>query len=365
MSRPGPPVFDLTPGLVGVDRACGAIHAFLAAGPIPSLLLAGPQGVGKRTVAIRLAQAANCRASSFRPCGQCASCRSIAALKHPDARLLFPARRGSRAGGAESDTADGTLAAIAEDTPDYLPGRPAPLVEAGQVIPIALIRWLRGETSRPPFSAPCRCFIILHAERMTTEAANAFLKMLEEPQRATAFILTTSNPGMLLDTIRSRCRIIRFPAVPVTQVREWLGNRVPPDQAALAAELSDGSPGRALRFLDNPEDYLAPAAVEFLTHPRPDDKLVFETMSRLGDVPLATVTCSFLFVLSQLLRARHGISTSFAAASPGLAGLARAFPDDYLRRAIRYLTERLDETRFNTNRRLFLYTLLASLRRPS
>ncbi|HDQ99671.1 MAG TPA: hypothetical protein ENN51_05225, partial [candidate division WOR-3 bacterium] len=205
------PAFDpLSTGLIDRDRTCTSLTAFLAEGRLPSLLFAGPESSGKRTLALRLAQAANC-AETTRPCGTCRSCRTIAALGHPDVRVLFPARKRRRKD--DNDDPASAIALMLEQSPDYALDRTAPPLDPGLSIPVDAIRWVRREMSRPPFSAARRFFIILHAERMTTEAANAFLKTLEEPQQQSALVLTTSAPSMLPDTIRSRCRFIRFPAV--------------------------------------------------------------------------------------------------------------------------------------------------------
>lgn len=360
---------SLSAGLIGLEQPCRSIGAFLVDGNLPSLLLAGPEGIGKRTIALRLAQAANCAALDVsRPCRKCPSCRSIAKLNHPDVRLLFPFRRrlkNTDRNDGESSAIENAMATIDELTPDYLPERPAPPLEPDLNIPIAVVRWLRIEMARPPFAAAHRFIIVLHAERMTLEAANAFLKTLEEPQRQTTFIITSSSPSLLLDTIRSRCRLVRFPAVPAALIRAWLEDRTPGTAASLAAEISDGSPGRALRFLEDPDDFLDPAVIEFFTRPQLGDRQVFDALTRLGDVSPTTIVSSFLFLLDQTLRRKHELPTCYAADNPDLERRACSLPDDYLRRAIRYLIERLGETRLNINRRLFLYTLLASLRRSA
>ena len=357
------PAFDpLSTGLIDRDRTCTSLTAFLAEGRLPSLLFAGPESSGKRTLALRLAQAANC-AETTRPCGTCRSCRTIAALGHPDVRVLFPARKRRRKD--DNDDPASAIALMLEQSPDYALDRTAPPLDPGLSIPVDAIRWVRREMSRPPFSAARRFFIILHAERMTTEAANAFLKTLEEPQQQSALVLTTSAPSMLPDTIRSRCRFIRFPAVAAAPIRDWLiaEHDAEPAAAALAAEFSGGSPGRALRFLTDPDEHLDPVVVDFFVRPQDGEDRVFSALDALGRTPLPTITASFLFLLDQALRVRHELPTCYAAANPDLVRRARMLPDDYLRRAIRYVTERLDEARLSgINRRLFLYTLLASLR---
>lgn len=363
---PGTPTAD-APGLIGRDQVWRSLGAYLAEGRLPSLLFVGPEGSGKRTLALRMAQAANCPAATV-PCGQCRSCLAIGSASHPDVRLLFPARRRSRTGTDLSANGTEGIALMLEESAAYALGENAPPLEASLIIPVEAIRWIRHEMSRAPFTAAHRFFIVLHAERMTTEATNAFLKTLEEPQHQSTLILTTAAPSLLPDTIRSRCRLIRFPSVSAADISNWLVStrNVAPDAADLAAEFADGSPGRALRFLDDPDRHLDPAIVDFFLHPQSEGTRVFETLAALERTPLTVVAASLLSLLDLSLRSRHGIHTCYADANPELARRARSLSDDYLRRAIRYVLGRLDEARLaGVNRRLFLYTILASLRRGS
>ncbi len=183
----------------------------LQSGRLPhSLLFAGPEGVGKRMLALSLAKAVNCQQTGgIDFCGQCSSCRKIEAGAHPDLREIEP---------------------------------------DGQFIKIDQTRELSREVFFTPFEARRRFFLINQAERLKIEAANSLLKTLEEPPGTSHLILMSTRPEELLNTIRSRCQMYRFSPLPpfVTErlLREKSG--VSPEQLPLLARLCEGSVGRAL-----------------------------------------------------------------------------------------------------------------------
>jgi DNA polymerase-3 subunit delta' len=353
--------------VIGQPRACSQLQALLDADRLPSLLFAGPNGIGKRTVALQLARAANCETPAGRPCGKCRSCRTIARLTHPDVRVLFPVRLSRKSGSDDEPGTDDVINTVLESSPAYALGESQPPANPQLSISIRLVRWLRREMARPPFTAQRRFFIILSAHQMTQEAANAFLKILEEPQRQTTIVLTTDRPNILLPTVRSRCRLVRFSNVPDMELAQWLGRRtdIQPGEARLAAAMAEGSPGRALRFLESPDEFLARPALDFFALREAGEAEVLATLEELGRAPVAVVVGTFLFLYRQVLRARHGLAIGLTGDIAPAIRQAERLPDDYLRRVIRYLVERLQEARTRVDRRLFLYTLLSSLRRPN
>lgn len=174
-------------------------------------LFEGPEGIGKRMIALRLAQAANCESPEPPcPCGQCKTCRAIAAGNHPDVVLLEPE-----------------------------PGRATP------IITVAQIREMIRKTGYHRYAARRRFVIVDPAEAMPPAAANALLKTLEEPPDGTGFVLIASRGASLLPTIVSRCQPVRFAALDVPTVAAWLEARGESDALA-RARLSMGCPGLAL-----------------------------------------------------------------------------------------------------------------------
>lgn len=195
----------------------------VAAGKLPSsILFHGPRGAGKQRLALWLAQTLLCERDD-RPCGECQSCRYSAELAHPDLHWVFPRPR--------LKDSDPDLDEVREDYADAIKGRrddgglyAAPSGSEG--IFISVVRTLVKDASLTPALAKRSVFIIGDADRMVAQegadqAANAFLKLLEEPPPAATIILTSSEPGALLPTIRSRVVAVRVAPLPDADVRAF------------------------------------------------------------------------------------------------------------------------------------------------
>ena len=134
-------------------------------------LFVGSKETGKTQTALAIAQLVNCEAISIKPCGECPSCQKIISGNHPDV-MIVEGQEGS--------------------------------------IKIEQIRFLLSRLQLKAFEAKTKVFIIRDVENMTLEAANSLLKTLEEPASNTLMILTTATPEANLDTIRSRCHVVKF-----------------------------------------------------------------------------------------------------------------------------------------------------------
>lgn len=193
----------------GQDAALDVLRQLAARGERAprTLLLAGPEGVGRRAVARWYATLLNCAAGLDDPCGRCAACRAMG----PDADGRI----------ASTDYLEVTPAATTRD------GRAArrPQVRIDQLVPRErsdvdepLGPWL----ARPP-AYRHRVGVIVRAEALTEEAANAFLTTLEAPPRHATVVLVASGPDALLPTVASRCTVVRLlPAEAPPAVRERL-----------------------------------------------------------------------------------------------------------------------------------------------
>ena len=209
----------------GQPAALAAIESMLRGGVPHALLLAGPSGVGKRTLAADVAAALLCRAdhAAARPDRTCRSCRALEHGNHPDLHVLVPSG-------------------------------------AGNVIPIGGrdergVRDLVRELALMPVEGGLRIAVVADADRMTEDAQAAFLKTLEEPPAGTVLILTAADEERLLPTIRSR--VIRIRVAPVARaaveailVDAWL---VEAPVAARLARLAAGRPGDAVAMARSPE----------------------------------------------------------------------------------------------------------------
>jgi DNA polymerase-3 subunit delta' len=183
----------------------------------PSLVFAGPDGVGKKQVAYALAQALNCSqpiegaAGERDGCGTCASCSRIARGVHPDVLLV---RR------PEDKTA----------------------------IVISQTRDLIRQVGYRPFEARYRVVVIDGADELGSDSQDALLKTLEEPPARNVFVLVTSRPNLLSTTVRSRCCLLRFAPLAAAEIADALvgSQGLSSADAGAAAALSGGSFARAM-----------------------------------------------------------------------------------------------------------------------
>jgi DNA polymerase-3 subunit delta' len=224
----------------------------IRAGRFPhSLILAGPRGAGKYTLALMLAKAVNClhptesqTESGPLPdfCGVCSNCTRIGAAANLEERVAeaVAAREDLR------DTDKRETRILIQTHPDVLivpPDPPQLLIKLGQVRQVIHIAYYR-----PPVESK-RTFTIFTSSAFMKEAANSLLKVLEEPPEHTSLILLTENPQELLPTIRSRAVVHRLGALPTADLEALLAARRPelkPPDRALAARLAEGAVGRAL-----------------------------------------------------------------------------------------------------------------------
>jgi DNA polymerase-3 subunit delta' len=239
---------------LGNAPAVESLRAGISAGRLPhSLILSGPAGAGKYTLALMLAMAVECErqprepASTGQPlacfCGVCSNCTRIASAANLEDQVAAAvlAREDLR----ETDKKETRV--LIQPHPDVLilpPDPPQLLIKLGQV------RTLIQRAHYLPSEAPRKIFILTSASMMK-EAANSLLKVLEEPPDSVNIFILAENPGELLPTIRSRCANVRLGALPVEEIEALIAARrpdVPAKQRTLIARLSQGAAGRALGF---------------------------------------------------------------------------------------------------------------------
>ena len=189
--------------ILGHDHQKEILRRALAKGRIAhAYLFSGPEGIGKRLMAMALARAIVCLEQ--RGCGNCRACRKIDHLNHPDLHILEP---------------------------------------AGNSIKIEQIRILQRDLNFKPLEAPRKICMIEQADAMTVGAANALLKTLEEPRGDTLLILLSAQPNRLLETIRSRCQSLPFTRHPNSRIQAELEKQLDIESAEshVLAALSEGS----------------------------------------------------------------------------------------------------------------------------
>jgi DNA polymerase-3 subunit delta' len=243
--------------LCGHDDLQDRFRTAAADGRLPqSLLLHGPEGVGKQRLALWIGALALCEAEPLRrPCGACPACRMVGKLQHPDLHWFFPVARPKGSHTPRKlrqllEEARMEELAARRDNPLYVPDD-----DPSAAIYLAMVDELRSRAVSRPAIGRSSVFVVGDAERMvpqasSPEAANAFLKLLEEPPPDTVIILTSSRPDSLLPTIRSRVLAVRVtPAVPEVAAA-WLEETagLPPATAQELARRTQGAVGAALRL---------------------------------------------------------------------------------------------------------------------
>jgi len=205
--------------VVGQSRVVSLLQRSLEKGVLAhAYLFIGPPHVGKMTLALNLAQALNCEGAD-KPCGQFLSCRKIAQSKYADVQIIGL---------------------------DYT--SEADEVKTRTEIGIDQIRQVQHSASLPPFEGKYKIFIIDGAELLSIEAANCLLKTLEEPVGRVVFLLLTTSPGLLPDTVVSRCQQLELLPLSSDEVENALTSQwgIEPQKAKLLSRLCHGCLGWAL-----------------------------------------------------------------------------------------------------------------------
>ena len=292
----------------GHDAVLTSLKRSAARGRLPhALLFVGPEGVGKRTFALKLAQALLCgRAgeAALDPCEECASCLPVKSGTHPDVlQVARPAERHD--------------------------------------LPIAVIRDLCLDLGLKPMKGGRKVAIVDDADDLNAEAANAFLKTLEEPPPGSVRILIATSAEAQLETILSRCRVVRFNPLPETELAAVLleqGVTADPVEAARLAKLAEGSVSRARGLASPAVETFRRDLHDGLSAPRGCDppalaKRVHEFVKDAGKESVDQRQRATL-LMGELARFFRGCLWQ-------TAGLEPLSPDPDDRRAIAALAERL------------------------
>ncbi|MFH0855538.1 MAG: DNA polymerase III subunit delta' [Candidatus Omnitrophota bacterium] len=198
----------------GLDRPIEILKAYIDNSRLEAgYLFTGPEGIGKRQVALALAKRLNCLEDKADACGHCSSCLKIDSYQHPDVHV------------------------ISDDEPQ---------------IKIEVIRQLQKEMSLKAYEGRLKVFIIDNANKLTAEASNSLLKVLEEPSRGSLIILITDKPGLLFKTVVSRCKVVKFSPLKRRDLEEILRKdyKLDAGYSHFLAYFSEGRLGRALKLKD-------------------------------------------------------------------------------------------------------------------
>src|SRR4030066_1670411 len=227
--------------ILGNSRVKKILRLALQKNRLPnSLLFHGPEGVGKRRLAITLAEAVNCERRRDDACGECPTCLAISGGRFPDVQEIKP---------------------------------------SGQVIKVDHVREMRQAAYMRPMVGRKRVFIISEADKMNDESSNTVLKILEEPPLFSHFILVTDNPYLILPTIKSRCQALQFMPVGREEIARALREGgCPQDRAGIISLYVRGNLEEALGLnWDEVNSARREAWDLFLSIIRPDKPALFLT----------------------------------------------------------------------------------------
>jgi len=326
--------------LRGHDRVVESIRRAMLGGRLPhAFLFVGPEGVGKLAFALKLAQTLLCERvpeAEMAPCGQCPGCVQVVGGTHPDLLRV---------------------------------GRP----EDKHELPIRVIRDLCLDLGLKPARGGRKVAIIDDADDMNDEAANAFLKTLEEPPDKSVLILVGTSTETQLDTIISRCRVVRFDPLPEAELAAVLveqGVVESPADADRLAQLGEGSVARARGLADPTLADFRRALFDDIAAPTGFDAPALarrvEAFVKSAGKESSSQRERARLVIGELVRLFRGTFW-------GAAGLTPPTPDLHDRKAITLLANRLEieailaladrclEADYHVRRKLAMNLILDSL----
>jgi len=297
-------------------------------------LFSGAPGLGRRTLALRLAQALNCPqpVAPGEPCGICKTCQQIERMQYPDLAVIQAEKEG------------GTLK-------------------------VEQIRAIRQSLVLKPYQGSYRVALFLRFQEANANAANALLKTLEEAPAYVVLVLTADTPEQLLPTILSRCEVLRLRPLPVETVEDYLKEHgADQSNAHLLAHISGGRPGYALRLMQDKDtlDFRA-RRLEDLQKLLPSTRRGrFAYAEKLTDrknearESLRETLLLWLSFWRDVLLCRAGAQTPLANVdcTPGIEALAGRLSLAEARRLVAAAEAALDQLERNVNPRLLVEVLL-------
>ncbi|HVB97938.1 MAG TPA: DNA polymerase III subunit delta' C-terminal domain-containing protein [Candidatus Dormibacteraeota bacterium] len=353
----------------GNPRIVTALRRMLERERVPhAMLFTGHRGVGRYTLAVLFAQAANCERLQDDSCGECDTCRRIGRLADPEP--LVEQGLAERGENPDSGMIE-RVPLILETHPDVWALVPDPVRRNRPAArPVIRMGQLRA-AQRAAYFVPVarrRVFILDSAETMRWDYANIFLKILEEPPETATFILLAPRPEDMLPTIRSRAVTFRFAPLPTAEVEEFLEKRssLEPGERKLAAALSEGSPGEALRIdlkesVRLREEVVQLLALSFENRSWSEVLALCNQLTKSGAARFENVLELLYSVLTDLLYIRCGFKGRFPHYSDPqgrLEGLSRRVTLGQVRTMMESLDRLSAGLRRNINRELSLEAAL-------
>ena len=338
-----------------------------------AFLFVGERGVGKEAIALELAKALFCEKSGACSAEPCPNCIRVSKLSHPDLHFIFPAPVKDN----KPEKKQEEIRIHERQILKSIAANPYHRVEVWPNPPISIktIREIRRKSSYKSFEGRGRIVIIVDAERMSEEAANSVLKILEEPPEKMYLFLISSRPNLLLPTISSRCQLIKFEPLKAAEIEQALieNHNIEQKKARLTSRVASGSYRRAIELLDENLQEKQNQSLEFFR------KSVQSEFTQIKYVDEVLKTCQrdlkqikdllslLLIWFRDALVFRETDEPNqelliYAGAFETLNNFTQKFPDADLQSAVNAIEESLEQISRNVQINLILIVLLNKLR---
>ncbi|MEC9050071.1 MAG: AAA family ATPase [Candidatus Neomarinimicrobiota bacterium] len=305
-------------------------------------LFSGPPGCGKEGIALQFAQLLNCESGSDDSCGNCPSCKRFFRLQHENLKLIFPLPTPKKNTDRENTGIDQKDLEMVTDAIAQKSGDPffkMQIPRANRIL-IQSIRELRKSLYLKSETSGRKMVLIFDAHLLSSgqgEAANALLKLLEEPPESTTIVLVTDYIELLLPTILSRCQRIRFPRLDDSYIQNWFEMKmIKNEDIPYLTGLSRGNLHQARFLISQPVGDLMTlirGLIKTITQDDPDQWRKFtQTYSKLAKQDQKTFSFHFIILkiwFQSANRFQKNLDdllhhTSF---KPGMERMIKAHPD--------------------------------------
>ncbi|MCE2431823.1 MAG: hypothetical protein J4F29_02690 [Candidatus Latescibacteria bacterium] len=337
--------------VIGQGRAVRFLTELIERDRVPhALLFLGTSGTGAVAAALDFVQALHCQADDAVACRRCAACHKVANLNHPDSTMLFPFSRS-----VKEEVRQAALHEVWQ-SPYYYP-----LPDDNTAITIDRVRQMQRQFTHSAFAGGWRTTLILHANQMRVEAANAMLKTLEEPPVRSLLILIASHGDALLPTIVSRCQFVKFPALSPHDISaELMVKDIDKTTADFIGRTCGGDFRRALDMTDGHISDRQDRSFKFLEALLwGQEERTFEALAKLDRQEALDILAGAEMWLRDalLLQCDRGDHIVHAAQEDNVGRLAEVFDLDHLTATIKKIESLREMNHRNVNMNLGLISL--------
>ena len=342
--------------VIGQERAVGFLTELIERDRVPhALLFLGTSGTGAVAAALDFVQVLHCQGDGAVACGHCAACHKVTNLNHPDSALLFPFSRS-----VKEEDRQAALFQVWQSPYHY------PLPGDNAAIAIDRVREMQRQFTHSAFAGGWRTTLILHADQMRAEAANAMLKTLEEPPVRSLMILIASHGDALLPTIVSRCQFVKFPALSARDISVGLTTRgVDETTADFISRTCGGDFRRALDMTDGHVADRQDRSFRFLEALLwEQEERTFEALAKLDRQEALDILAGAEIWLRDalLLQCGRGDCIVNAAQEDNIGRLAEVFDLDQLAAIVKKIESLREMNQRNVNMNLGLISLWRQIR---